>query len=172
MFHVFSFGIMEDLSSMWGNFTLFEKEDVEVHIGDGCADILEHRGQSCLVGKLLADRVVPKDFIQTHMMRAWKTHRPAVFKVLGENLFLMEFENDRDKTKVSEGKPWIFDGNLVVITDFDGFTPPSQMEFEKAAFWVRMYNLPLACMGQTIGHQIGSTVGVVEEVEAKDGEEA
>lgn len=45
MVHVFSFGIMEDLSSMWGNFTLSEKEDVEVQIGDGCADILEHRGQ-------------------------------------------------------------------------------------------------------------------------------
>lgn len=38
------------------------------------------------------------------------------------------------------------------------------------AFWVRMYNLLLTCIGKDIGYQIGSSVGVVEEVEtAKDG---
>jgi hypothetical protein len=69
------------------------------------------------------------------------------------------------KTNVLEGRPWLFDGNLVAVMDFDGFTPPSQMVFEKTAFWVRMYNLPLACMGSEIGHQIGSTIGKVEDVE-------
>jgi hypothetical protein len=32
-----------------------------------------------------------------------------------------------------------------------------------------MFNLPLSCMNSTIGRQIGSTVGVVEEVEATRG---
>jgi hypothetical protein len=50
------------------------------------------------------------------------------------------------------GRPWLFDGNLVAIAEFDGFTPPSQMDFEKVVFWVRMYNLPLVCMGSAIGH--------------------
>jgi hypothetical protein len=71
-----------------------------------------------------------------------------------------------------EGRPWLFDGNLMAIAEFDGFTPPTQMVFEKATFWVRMYNLPLACMESTIGHQIGATVGTVEEVEVNEGEEA
>jgi hypothetical protein len=53
------------------------------------------------------------------------------------------------------------------VMPFDGFTPPSQLVFEKAAFWVRMYNLPLACMGSDIGEQIGATVG---EVDQNDGE--
>lgn len=51
----------------------------------------------------------------------------------------------------------------MAIAEFDGFTPPTHIVFEKAAFWVRMYNLPLACMGLTIRHQIGATVGTVEE---------
>jgi len=46
------------------------------------------------------------------------------------------------------------------------------MAFDKASFWIRMYNLPLACMNSTIGHQVGSTVGLVEEVEANEGEMA
>jgi hypothetical protein len=47
----------------------------------------------------------------------------------------------------------------------DSRRPPTQMDFEKATLWIREYNLPLACMGSDIGKQIGSTVGLVEEVE-------
>jgi hypothetical protein len=104
------------------------------------------------------------------MLRAWKILGTVSFKVLGDNLFLLDFEHEWDKTQVMGERPWLFDANLVTIAEFDGFTPLSQMDFEKAAFWVRMYNLPLVCMGSAIGHQIGSTVGVVEDVEVNDGD--
>jgi hypothetical protein len=90
--------------------------------------------------------------------------------MLGDNLFLMEFENSWEKINILEGRPWLFDGNLLAVMPFDGLTPPSQLVFEKAAFWVRMYNLPLACMGSDIGKQIGATVGEVVEVDQNDGE--
>lgn len=45
-----------------------------------------------------------------------------------------------------------------------------ELEFEKAAIWVRIFNLPLACMGRDFGHRLGSSVGRVEEVDvAEDG---
>lgn len=50
-----------------------------------------------------------------------------------------------------ESRPWTFDGHLVSLLDFDRITLPSQLNFEKAAFWIHMYNLPLACMGKEIG---------------------
>lgn len=43
-----------------------------------------------------------------------------------------------------------------------------QMEFEKATFWVWMYNLPLACMGMDIRFKIGSLVGIVKEVDKSE----
>lgn len=51
------------------------------------------------------------------------------------------------------------------VEDFDGLTPPSHTNFKKAVFGVRFYNLPLACMGIETGFKIGSSVGVVEEVD-------
>lgn len=42
------------------------------------------------------------------------------------------------------------------------------MTFATAAFWVRMYNLPLACTSTDIGFRIGSSVGVVEDVDVVD----
>jgi hypothetical protein len=62
----------------------------------------------------------------------------------------------------------VFNGTLFAVEDFDGTIPPTQMEFDKAAFWVRMFNLPLACMGRDLGIQLGGTVGEVEEVDTND----
>lgn len=39
------------------------------------------------------------------------------------------------------------------------------MSFEKAAFWVRMYNLSLAYMGIDMGFKISSSMGEVEDVD-------
>jgi hypothetical protein len=52
-----------------------------------------------------------------------------------------------------------------IVEDYDGIKSPSQFTFDKAAFWVRMINLPLACMEREIGRKIGSSMGVVELVD-------
>lgn len=86
------------------------------------------------------------------------------------NLFIIEFEHSCDKAKVTEGRLWVFEASLFSMEEFEGITPPSQIAFESAVFWDWMYNLPLACIGKEAGYQIGSTVGVVEEVNTdKDG---
>lgn len=57
-------------------------------------------------------------------MRGWKITGLFSFKVLGENLFLVEFEYSWDKDRLIEGKPWVFEGSLFSIEEFDGITPP------------------------------------------------
>ena len=83
-------------------------------------------------------------------------------------MYLIEFEHEWDKARIMKGRLWTFDGHLVSLADYDGTTPPFELEFDKAAFWVRMYNLSPACMGRDIGFKIGSSVGEVEEVDVAD----
>jgi hypothetical protein len=80
-------------------------------------------------------------------------------------MFLIDFEHSWDKSRLLEGRPWEFEGNLFSMEEFDGLTPPVDIKFEKAALWVYMLNLPLACMGKEVGSQIGSMMGKVEEVD-------
>jgi hypothetical protein len=42
------------------------------------------------------------------------------------------------------------------------------MDFENVSFWTRMFILPLSCMSAAMGHQIGKSVGIVEDVETED----
>lgn len=85
-------------------------------------------------------------------------------------MFLIEFEEAKDKEMVPEGRPWVFERSLFLVEDFDGRTSPSEFTFDRASFWVRMTNLSLACMGHEVGFKLGASVGRVEEVDTdKDG---
>jgi hypothetical protein len=150
----------EDLTRMWGKFSLLEEErSFQVEIQSRSMEGITRRGQSCLEGKLLTDHLVSKDIIKPKLVRGWKSLGMVLFKMIGDNLFLLEFEEEGDKFRVLEGRPWAFKGSLFSVEDFDERMAPSQIAIDKAAFWVHMYDLPLACMGQEVGFQIGSSVG-------------
>jgi hypothetical protein len=122
-------------------------------------------GRVCILGKLIVDLMISKETLQYTLMRWRKPVENHSFKILGENLFLIDFESSRDKKRVLKGCPWVFEGSLFLIKDFDGCTPPSNFTFDRATFWVQMINLPLVCMGRDIGRKIGMSVGEVEAVD-------
>ncbi|XP_059436900.1 uncharacterized protein LOC132169985 [Corylus avellana] len=158
----------EDLSKLWGKLSLDEGEMMEVAIQPRMVEGVVSRGKFCVVGKLLTDCFVGKDIIKRTLIKGWRPTGSLSFKVLGENVFILEFENEWDKARVLEGRPWIFEGNLFSVEEFDGQSSPSKIIFEQAAFWVRMFNLPLACMGKEVGQQIGATMWTMEEVDTDE----
>jgi hypothetical protein len=160
--------MVDELSSMWANFSLAEDEDGEIEIQKTEVKGIINRGQFCIIGKLLSERTISKETIKEKLLRWWRIKGSFTFKILGENLFLIEFEEARDKAKVLEGRPWVFKGNLFLVEDFDGHTSPSEFTFDWASFWVRMMNLPLACIGREVRLKLGASVGKVEEVDTRE----
>jgi hypothetical protein len=158
----------DELTRQWGKLTLREDEKPSIVINNQTFSPLIQRGRSCMVGKLLTGRTITKEVLKTPMIRAWKPTGSVSFKTLGPNLFLIDFQYWWDKDRILEGRPWTFDGDLLSLVDFDGLTPIEDLEFSKAAFWVRMYKLPLACMGREVGLQVGATVGEVEDIDVLD----
>jgi hypothetical protein len=147
-----------------GKLSLDEGETTKLEIQPQTVKGIVSRGKHCLVGKLLSEWYVGKDIIKRELIKGWCPTRHLFFKVLGENLFILKFENEWDKIRVLEGKPWIFEGTLFSVEDFNGLFSPFEIAFNQAVFWVRMQNLPLACMGKEVGLQIGAMLGMVEEV--------
>jgi hypothetical protein len=155
----------KDLSNLMERISFTEDEDEVVMIPYEEFQEVVSYGQTCVVAKLIADRMISIEMIKTTLRRWGKLQGSLTFKVLGENLFLIEFSNLQDKMRVLNGRPWEIEGCLFLVEDFDGSTSPTSYTFDKAAFWVRMINLPLGCMGQAIGRRIGETVGMVEVVD-------
>jgi hypothetical protein len=158
----------DDLTKMWGSFSLSDDDGEVMEINMNLMANPVNRGQSCVVGKLVSEKWVSKETIKSKLVQWWRPTEMISFKVLGDNLFLIEFKNLGDKSRVLEGRLWIFEGSLFAVKDFEGVTPPAEIDFDKVAFWVRMVNMPLACMCKEIGFQIGASIGTVEEVDTDE----
>ena len=110
----------KELARRWEKFSILDEEGVGVDAIGGVMEVLESKGQSCLVGKLITKRIIRKESIRSTLIRGWRSTGSISFKVIGENLFLLDFEHYWDKSRVLEGCPWIFKGQLFVVEEFDG----------------------------------------------------
>jgi hypothetical protein len=101
----------EELTKLWGNLTLTEDEDcLEINVQAEEFDTGATIGKTCVIGKLMVNHLVSKETIKNALILGWKLFGNASFKVLGENLFLIDFSDKRDKERVLSGRPWDFEG--------------------------------------------------------------
>jgi hypothetical protein len=96
--------------------------------------------------------------VHTHLL---KLEVYLVFKIY-ENIWLLEFANESDKRRVKDG---LFDRCVLALKEVEDSTPPLQMDFTKALFWVQVHDMPLTCMNKEVGLHIGGTLGKVDEVD-------
>jgi hypothetical protein len=92
----------EDVTRMWEKFNLLEEESVGIKTQEDDFEPLVAKGSTCVVEKLLVDWVMGKEVIRTPLIRAWQPSGWVSFKSVGENLFLIEFENECDKVRIME----------------------------------------------------------------------
>jgi hypothetical protein len=160
----------ENLESMCRRISLSEgeKNGITVSVGE-IADVQE-KGDRCLVGRIWSEKYTNKEAFKSVLSGLWRTMESVVFKELQDNLWLFEFADIEDKERVLAGRPWTFDRQILVINEFDGKTPPSQMEFMHSPFWIQVHDLPLLCMTKNVGIRIGESLGCLEDVDmAGDG---
>ena len=92
-----------DLTKQWERLSLLEEENLEVPAVESVMEPLVDRGSACMVGKLLVDNIVGNEILKSLLIRAWQPTGRFSFKNLGVNLFLIEFENECDKSQIMEG---------------------------------------------------------------------
>jgi hypothetical protein len=95
----------EDLTHMWGKFSLMEEENSNVSLETSEIESLVSRGKFCLIGKLLAERVVTKEFFKALLPRAWRPTGEVFFLVVGDNMFVAEFEMSRISPELWKADP-------------------------------------------------------------------
>ncbi|XP_075654591.1 uncharacterized protein LOC142624738 [Castanea sativa] len=77
----------------------------------------------------------------------------------------VEFGDGRDKKRVIEMCPWSYEKQLVLIQDFEGELTPKEIEIRWAPFWIQIYNLPLKSRTKETRKAIGSSLGLVLDVD-------
>ncbi|XVF48509.1 hypothetical protein PTKIN_Ptkin03bG0196300 [Pterospermum kingtungense] len=123
----------EELDVLWKVLRLTEDEEENIETADDTNESRLGKGKTWLIGKLLTTRPFNKDAMMATMKIIWKLSQEVEIVALEENLFLFKFQRD-----------W----------------RPEEYVFEKASFWIRIYNLPLGMRNTNIAKRIGMRVEI------------
>ena len=111
------------------------------------------------------DKNVNKKVFKLVLSTIWRIVGRVKFKELKDNIWLFEFFDEADKMRGMEGRSWSFDRQILVLNEFDGSIPPSQIDFNHSSFWIYVHDLPLLCMNKNVGTKIGNLFGILKDVD-------
>nr|CCA66039.1 hypothetical protein [Beta vulgaris subsp. vulgaris] len=147
---------------------IVEEENEVVDLGAVESTNLTAKTSLMLVGKVLSTRAVNLDALKRVMTQIWSLNSNMVVRAIDSNSFIFQFFHWKDKAKILDGRPWLFDQKLLVIDEILGDTQPSDVVLETSPFWVRIYNLPFNCRSDTEVRAIAGGLGPVLEVDIDD----
>jgi hypothetical protein len=147
-----------------GDMLLTEKEATRLVIGDVSSSDAP-RPRWAAVGKVCSPQKLVIGALERAMDRAWGLHRPAQFRDIGNNRFVVRFSSEGDWKHAMNNGPWQFDFSAVLLKDCAGSVRPSDMVFDTMEIWIRVYDLPMDMMNRLYGKLIGNWVGKFISVE-------
>ena len=127
---------MNEIEEQWERLRLTEYEALTIELGDNISEDLNFKGERSLGGNVWMERSISQALIESTMAKMWRISKRAKFQEVGMNTFVMIFANQADKQRILDGRPWLFEIQLFVILQFDGYTPSQRMNFKRERFWV------------------------------------
>jgi hypothetical protein len=95
-----------------------------------------------LAGKVLHRTIFHIQTISGALRPAWGNPKGLSFRSAGVNMFVADFDSQRDRDRVKAGSPWHVSHNAVIIEEFVDHMQPSELKFDKLQVWARVMNLP------------------------------
>ncbi|TXG46396.1 hypothetical protein EZV62_028104 [Acer yangbiense] len=119
----------------------------------------------CLVGKVLTTRLVNRSAFIDIMTSVWRVSEGVDIEWAEGNIFVLNFKNLEDRSRILAGGPWNFDRAIIVFEEPTGVGDILNMSFNRTEFWVQIHNLPLLCMTEDIGMFLGKMIGEVCDID-------
>ncbi|KAK9998382.1 hypothetical protein SO802_017985 [Lithocarpus litseifolius] len=158
----------EELEELWKKLTFTEEEDAGIELDSTSTRAARRVGKCCAVMKILTQRSINVFALRKNLRMLWKPNKGMQISELEEELFLVEFGDEKDKKKVLDMCPWSYEKQLILIQEYVGELTPKEIEVKWAPFWVQIYNLPLNSRTRETGWAIGACLGSVLDVDVSD----
>ncbi|CAA0831374.1 Unknown protein [Striga hermonthica] len=146
-------------------FKLSEKEESGLQIEEHDFALGVKDCRLSLIGKVYGEKKVNFSGLKATLGSIWVTQKQFSIRNIGINLFQFIFESEKDKQKVLHGKTWSFDGQYLLLKEWDPKATEFSREEEKIKTWVQVHNLPLHWLTAEMGLKIGKIIGKVLNVQ-------
>lgn len=137
-------------------------------ISEDLSSLGQKRLDSCLVAKVFSAKTVNRETFRSQMPRILQSKKAMKIEVIGENIFILDFESMVNRRYALKEGPWNFFKDLVIFKVPNGFQQAAEIVFDELPIWVQFHNLPLAYMHATILKNVGSRLGKVLEIEGSE----
>jgi hypothetical protein len=88
------------------------------------------------------------------MGAAWRLKTPITVRKLGDNGFILEFDDEQHYQYALNGGPWRHKEDALIVVPYDGFSRPSEIEINSINMWVRFYDVPITLMSPTFSRAL------------------
>ena len=161
----------DDVIDKLENMKLTTEEDEVIPISDeGRLEAIEDCTLS-LMGKFLTCKSFNKRVAKNTMRRAWGLEDRLRITEIGSNLFQFKFISEFDLNRILRGGPWSFDNQLLMLKRWRKGMTVANIRMEMATLWVQIWGAPLDMFSSHVAKEVGSRLGVVEEVEQRRGQD-
>ncbi|KAI9075750.1 hypothetical protein K1719_042236 [Acacia pycnantha] len=114
-----------------------------------------------LVGKILATRSYTRSAIETILRKAWNLQSGFDVTDITGNVFMFNFSDEEDYSRILRGHPWSINGCLLNLLERSRFKSFDEFDFSRGLFWIQLHNVPLEALCLENATRIGSHVGKV-----------
>lgn len=118
--------------------------------------------------KLLTSKTIIVEFFRMTMPKIWGLVGNVQIEKAGINVFICKFKNRKDKLRIVEGGPWIYDKALLVFDELKGSCCPTSLEFRYAKFWFHFHKLPYVFFNRKYVEALANSVGEFEKVDTDE----
>ncbi|KAL8520178.1 hypothetical protein ACS0TY_010918 [Phlomoides rotata] len=143
----------------------FEMEEEGVLRLDLGIESENENSTKCLIGTVFSQKQFNSFGFLEAMKRAMAPTRGFEAREIGNNLFSFQFNSEDDMRAVLAREPWHFDKSVVMLQELNRGSQPSTITLTHAAFWVRIYDLPMAARTPGSINLIAGKIGGMVEID-------
>ena len=119
---------------MWKMLSFTEEENESITLGRGTIEAAKVVGKNCLVMKVLSHKYMNIEALRKNMRMLWKLNKGVQVNEIGEELFLAEFGDGRDKKRIMDMSPWTYEKQLILLKEFEGEQVPKDIQLWQSPF--------------------------------------
>lgn len=112
-------------------------------LGSNSTKAAKELGKNYQVMKVLSRRSIAFDAIRKNMRMIWKPNKGLQIVKTKDEIFIVEFGNEKDRKKVLDMSPWSYEKPRILLQDFEREQAPKEISLKWSPLWIRIHNLPL-----------------------------
>ncbi|KAL8519998.1 hypothetical protein ACS0TY_010797 [Phlomoides rotata] len=120
----------------------------------------------CFIGKVYSNKQFNAYCFLEVMKRAMASARGFDAREIRKNLFSFQFNSKENMRAVLAREPWHFDKNVVMLQELERGSQPLTIDLKYAAFWARIYDLPMVARNTGSITLIAGKIGDMVEIDS------